>query len=523
MPSLQIISSNLTLKKTVKSELKDKFVIFSNIDYKDALKNLTKNDIDLVIIDTLDEFNHADENFKKLIHTLKINSNKFSLLIIANPAHSQKKNLITMLEKEIIQDILWIQQGDPLFSLKSFAPIFSSFIIKNFNLLKERRMNLINSLLNKFSQESFQQQLQKNPGLKEKIKFFYFFLTGKSEAILKLRAELNNALEYQTILINDNKELDPDEIVHYLHFQRKSKNHPLTYLNISKIPPHLQERVIFGDDQPLLPGFYGTDYDTNSIFEKTGKGTLYIRNIEDATWSVQIKLLESLQNQFFYRNKVKVNIKCYSVFSSSNTLENLVEKGLFRQDFFTHLQSFIIKLPLLTHFISDVIEIVESYIQIYAQDRDKTFTISEDFKYLLLKQFQPQSYNELLEFINATISISNSNLNDKIFFLTMNTLQKATKMETVKAKKGQSIQKELFHENETLLDQEKKFPSSSLFSYIILNESDIDLDTLEREYIIITLHKHGNKIAETSRILGISRKTLYEKIKKYNISLLKRA
>jgi DNA-binding NtrC family response regulator len=304
--------------------------------------------------------------------------------------------------------------------------------------------------------------------------------------------------------------LESTKIAAYIHFL----NYPdsrLQTVDLALIPGYLHKSFLFGTAQKNLPGFQYLD---NGVIESLKKGVLILKNIHNLKWEVQNDLLLALKNNHILREDQKVLLKTKYIFINNMNIDKFVEKGLFRQDLFSVVAANTIHVPTLQQRKKDIPLVLENY-HIWFQKRfNKNIEIPLEIKNHIINKSYPGQFEQFYSYLYSLFSLSEN-------ILTMDIIKCIDETALKSGKQGNSwetsskIKKQTFEREPGFTD-----PSNFLFSnQAELVNIEYSLLDLEREYIKFILNKNFNNIAESSRILGITRKTLYDKLKKYNIHI----
>ncbi len=201
------------------------------------------------------------------------------------------------------------------------------------------------------------------------------------------------------------KELVADAI------QRHSKLHdkPYVKINCGALSESLLESEIFGHEKGAFTGAFAQ---RKGLFEIADGGTVFLDEINSMPHSLQVKLLRVLQNQPFFRvggdKPVQVNVRILA--SSNKDIKPEVETGNFREDLYYRLNVVSIYVPPLRDRMSDMVILVQHFVQKYGDDR-KIIISPQTIK--KLKSYNwPGNVRELENTIHsAIVTASNEVLN----------------------------------------------------------------------------------------------------------------
>lgn len=272
-----------------------------------------------------------------------------------------------------------------------------------------------------------------------------------------------------------------------IHYGGTKADGPFITLNCSVIPPGLLEIELFGFQKDI----YSTDQQTLQIgrIEQALNGTLFIEDIDKMPLSIQGKLLDYLIDYRFYRvgGVDEIISPTRIITSTSQSIDVLLREGNFNEKLYYHLSVISIDIPPLRLRKEDIVSLVKNYIQEFSSNYKKPAPdIDSEVITQLVNYDWPGNVRELRNTIERMIL-----LNDKPSIMSEhlpeNIRSKMTANQT-SIKKGEINRQEPGLKNSEALEIE---------------------EALRKTY--------GNKSAAAS-LLGISRGTLYNKIKEYGLS-----
>ncbi len=238
-------------------------------------------------------------------------------------------------------------------------------------------------------------------------------------------------------------------------------------LNCGDVPPNLLESEWFGYKRGA---FTGADRDFEGKWSKATGGILFLNQIDLLDLNLQARLLRIIERKKFFPlgSVEEQDINVRFVFSADDDIEQKVREGTFRADLFYRISTHKVRIPPLRERKKDIIPLL----RYFAKSKQIDFTLGEDDLELLRLYPWRGNIRELENFITS-----------------------------VAIKK-----KQLTHDDIQLL-----LKNSTDFLESIINR-DITLEELEQKYITFLLQKYRNKV-KVANILGISRKSLYNKLK----------
>ncbi len=280
-----------------------------------------------------------------------------------------------------------------------------------------------------------------------------------------------------TVLIQGETGTGKELVARAIHQHSGRKDHPLISVACAAIPETLLEAELFGHEKGA---FTGAIKERKGRFELAHRGTLFLDEVADLGPAVQSKLLRALQEKEFERiggsQTIKVDVRVVS--ATRKRLEDEVMAGRLREDLFYRLKVIPITLPPLRERKEDILTLAEHFLQKYARPLGKEVqTIApEACRHLLTNQW-PGNVRELEACIQRAVTLTRNpvlSLED-------------TACEDLFAASDQS-----------------SAPTQPLTNAI---------REAERRYLQEVLQSVGGQRKRAAEILGISRKTLWKKLK----------
>lgn len=329
----------------------------------------------------------------------------------------------------------------------------------------------------------FRDMRMENIRLKQEIKRCYGIpsIIGQSAVIKQLLSNIERiSASDSTVLIYGESGTGKELVATTIHYMSKRRDKPFIKVNCAAIPEGLVESELFGHEKGA---FTGAIKKKPGRFELADGGTIFLDEIGDLPLSAQAKLLRVLQERTFERlggtENIKVDVRIIA--ATNRDLKSEVKKGLFREDLFFRLNVLPIEIPPLRERREDISLLVEHFLEKNNIRTGRNVRISEDALMELLKYDYPGNVRELENIIERCVTFSS----DRI------------------------IKKEDLSFITSITSEE----NSGLLSLSALSKK------AEKEQIIKILKLTGGNKTRAAEILGISRKTLWEKIKLYGIEV----
>jgi transcriptional regulator with PAS, ATPase and Fis domain len=326
---------------------------------------------------------------------------------------------------------------------------------------------------------------------KNHIRLKFDNILGISKEFLEVkRLAEKAALSESNILIQGESGTGKELFARAIHNSSDRRDFAFVPINCGAIPYDLFESEFFGYEKGAFTGAYA-----NKIgkFEVADKGTVFLDEIGDIPYDLQVKLLRILQEKEVCRigsNVVKkVDVKIIA--ASNKDLLKRVKEGLFREDLYYRLNVIPIMVPPLVKRHEDILYIANHFIKYYSKLLNKDIRgLTQEAINLMMEYHWPGNVREM-----------------------QNLIEYACNFETGSLISSQVIEKRLEPKNEGFT---KRFDGESLSS---------SLGIVEKEIIIRCINKYSYSNTKDQMIscvckeLDISRATLYRKIKEYNICL----
>ena len=284
-----------------------------------------------------------------------------------------------------------------------------------------------------------------------------------------------------TVLIQGESGTGKELVARAIHNISLRKDEPFIVINCSAYPATLLESELFGHEKGA---FTGAVRQKSGRFEQADGGTVFLDEIGEISPTAQIKLLRILQSQKFERvgGEKTLTVNTRILAATNKDLQQEVKTGGFREDLFYRLNVIPIHVPPLRDRRNDIPLLARNFLQKFSGEQNKTVQrFSSEAMRLLLNYDWPGNVRELENSIeHATVIVKGKNV--EVSELPPGVQQAKPRIPTISNGSKRSIV-----ENEINLLRE------------VLGECN------------------WNK-KETAAKLGISRSTLYEKLKKYNIT-----
>lgn len=280
-----------------------------------------------------------------------------------------------------------------------------------------------------------------------------------------------------TVIVQGESGTGKEMIADAIHHHSPRKNFPLVKVSCAALPINLLESELFGHEKGAF-----TDATTRKIgrFEKAHKGTLFLDDIDDMPPAVQVKLLRAIQERQIDRlggsDTISVDVRLIT--ATKIDLLEASERGTFRKDLYYRLNVVPILMPPLRDRIEDVPLLVDHFIEKFCARCQKEIEITSEALDLLMSYTWPGNVRELENLIERIVTICP---------------KKKVGVDDIPIR----------------LNSPKQFQARTLKS--VSTEAEID-------HILNVLENTNGHRRKAAKILGITAKTLWQKMRDYGIN-----
>ena len=418
----------------------------------------------------------AEEGFKKL------GSAKFDILL-TDVRLPDRDGLEILLEVKKnyphIQVIVMTNYAEINMAVKAMKNGAFDYVSKPFQ--PETILQTINNALNQ--NKAIQEPPIETPAVvkekKGKPVLTHEFVKGVSDPARKLNDYIDLvAPTNMSVLIIGESGTGKEQVAKSIHDKSKRKGAPFIAVDCGAIPKEIASSEFFGH---IKGSFTGAIQDKTGHFEAASGGTLFLDEIGNLGYDLQMQLLRALQERKIKpvgsNNEIKVDIRV--VTATNEDLNQAVKEGNFREDLFHRLNEFSIEVPALRERREDLMLFAEHFLDEANIELEKEVVGFSDEAIEAFQNYSwPGNLRELKNMVKRAVLLTQ----ESIIPL-----------------------KVLPHE---IAHTQKTEETYGLFRN--KNEETLILDALEKA--------NGNK-SKAARILSIDRKTLYNKLKQYNIKL----
>ncbi|XGC82110.1 sigma-54-dependent transcriptional regulator [Bdellovibrio bacteriovorus] len=361
------------------------------------------------------------------------------------------------------------------------------YLTKPFKI-DEVRLNIQNAL------RSRNLEVENRSLKKELVKEYSFQnMIGNSPAMHTIFDMVKRVSQTPTnVLITGESGTGKEVVAKAIHYNGPLKDRPFVTVNCGAIPENLMESEMFGHKKG---SFTGAVADKAGLFEVADGGTLFLDEVGELPLTIQVKLLRAIQERVIRRvgatedHKVDVRI----IAATNRNLEEMVQKGGFRQDLFYRLNVINIKTPGLRERREDIPLLANHFLKKYNERLNKNIgAISAEAMEILKKYDYPGNVRELENLIERTVALEGGA-----------TILPESLPPMVNTSSG------------------RKMASSN---EIEIGDDGVDLDKvmgqIEKELLIKAIHSAGGVKKRAAKLLHISFRSMRYRIEKYNLGVV---
>lgn len=266
-------------------------------------------------------------------------------------------------------------------------------------------------------------------------------IIGKSKKIVELRKLLKKVAKFDSnVLILGESGTGKELVAHALHNASKRKKGPFIPINCGAIPRELIESEMFGHKKGA---FTGAIRGKKGKFELANKGSLFLDEIGELPVDIQVKLLRVLETSAFY--PIGSEKECRSNFrlicATNRDLDLMVAEGKFRGDLFYRLNRIVVKIPPLRERKEDIPLLMDFFLRVYNEKLGKNIKGFTDRVYEAFFNYSwPGNVRELENLVEREVIFCERSVIDHISnYLINNVVNHDIPLPTLNIKKLESI------------------------------------------------------------------------------------
>ena len=317
--------------------------------------------------------------------------------------------------------------------------------------------------------------------LKEQIQEKYSFegIIGNSAPMLEVLKLVAQVCQTDsTVLITGESGTGKELIAKAVHYNSRRKSGPLVTINCGALPENLQESELFGH---VKGAFTGAVRDKKGLLVEANNGSAFLDEVGETAFSTQVKLLRFLQDGEIRRvgDNFPIRVDVRLIAATNKNLEEEVKQGRFREDLYYRLSVIPIHLPPLRQRKDDIPLLAEYFLKNFSEKVGKKIHAIAPRTMALLQAYHwPGNIRELENVLERAVIVAPED--------TLLPEHLPSRFEGVK---------DLFAE--------------------VVEQGNLSLADVERLYLLNVLKRLGGNRVKAARELGISKATLWRKLKEY--------
>ena len=325
-----------------------------------------------------------------------------------------------------------------------------------------------------------QDLIEENISLRRKIEDKYHFegIIAKSPKMVKIFELIKTiAPTGATVLIIGDTGTGKEVVARAIHHQSQRRNKSFIATSCAALPESLLESELFGHEKG---SFTGAVERKKGKFEAADKGTLFLDEIGEINANTQIHLLRALEEKKITRigSNEEIDVDVRVITATNRNLRTMVKQEQFREDLYYRLNVVTIELPLLKDRREDIPPLAEHFLKKFAKENNKSIKkFSPEVVEFMLNYSWPGNVRELENMIERGVILS--------------------KKSTI-----------------TLAE----IPQEIIYPTPVEGRT---VEAVTKNHILNVLEETKGNITKASKILGIRRMTLYNKLKKYDYTVNK--
>jgi two-component system response regulator HydG len=309
-------------------------------------------------------------------------------------------------------------------------------------------------------------------------------IIGRSPAMVTLLETVAQVASSEaTVLITGESGTGKELIAGAIHYNSPRKDGAFVKINCAAITETLLESELFGHEKGA---FTGAHRRKEGRFRQAHGGSIFLDEISEMSLAMQVKLLRVLQEREITRvggeEVIEVNVRVIA--ATNKDLLGEIQAGRFRDDLFYRLNVITLNMPALRDRKQDIPLLGQHFLTMFSErNRKEIKGFTPQAMDRMLKHDWPGNVRELMNAVERGVVLSTSEYLDE---------------------------KELpFLAKDSLSDEERLYDGGI--------PADLPLEEVEKASILKTLELAGGNKSEASRRLGITRRTLHKKLKKYGV------
>ena len=358
-----------------------------------------------------------------------------------------------------------------------------------------------------------------------------FGIIGKSHEIRDLvDITMQVAQSDISILITGESGVGKEIFARAIHGSSMRANKELVSVNCGAIPEGILESELFGHKKG---SFTGSIEDRKGYFEIADGGTLFLDELAEMPLTTQVKLLRVLETQEFMKigseTVTKVDVRIIA--ATNKDLQKEVDAKKFRNDLYFRLKAVSLNVPPLRERRGDISELAAHFLNNYSINNRRTPPqLTKEAEELLINYNWPGNIRELKNVIETSVALNRTGVLEAESFIPLLTEKKVEdelrNLPVHINRSAESLDREMIYR--ALIEIKKDL--MDLKQIAVKNQTDLNgpginttgseivpLDEVEKQAILSAVNLTNFNRRKAARMLGISERTLYRKLRDYGI------
>jgi two-component system response regulator HydG len=310
-------------------------------------------------------------------------------------------------------------------------------------------------------------------------------IVGRSPAMMRLMETVAHVAPSEaTVMITGSSGTGKELIAGMIHFNSPRKEGPFIKINCAAITETLLESELFGHEKG---SFTGADRRKEGRFYQAHQGSLFLDEVSEMPLTMQVKLLRVLQERELTRvggeEVIKIDVRVIA--ATNRDLVDLKRKGLFREDLYYRLNVVSLEIPPLSERKDDIPLLARHFLEMFSEKNNKE-----------IKGFTPRAMDRLIRHDWP------GNVREL-----MNAVERGVVL----------TRTEYLDEQDFAIMQNGSQPFAEAVPVFDGKENSLSLEAVEKAAVLRMLEAANGNKSQAARRLGITRKTLHKKLKKYGV------